>query len=56
MSRADTAWQPIAALANQCVWCKHKDVNHLHAACDHDQAWFPRAQKCTFYEPEDLDE
>ena len=49
-------WQPIASLAHQCAWCKHKAMDRLHAACEHGQAWFPRAQKCAFYEPEDLDE
>ena len=50
------AWQPIALLAHQCAWCKHKAMDRLHAACEHGQAWFPKARKCAFYEPEDLDE
>lgn len=57
-----TAWVPVARVGGQCAWCKAKITEgrylpaHAVAACEHDQAWFPHATRCSRYEPEDIDE
>lgn len=55
-------WCQIGSVAELCTFCKNKVVEGSRSssavlvACEYGQPWFPKARRCHWYTPEEMDE